>query len=317
MRKIHYSLVCLAILVVSACQKGPYPYITLKQVKEIDSIVHPAIKNAAFIYKNNIYFVTDFTKNPVQITTDGSAAKFVKISHDHSKFAYLNTGNRIEIVGNNGAVVTTLSQYTQVKCFDWSPDDKTLYILNGNSMVYYGPSMNLPAFNYPNGSEQEAISASVSMQGDFAYVVQWFDFFNGYQYELIIQPHDNGNQIVYSNNENAYQMDYVSFSDNDQDMVVGYKNLNDYGSDVQQNIDVFTGLKSYPDFSYGATCTPLYNSAINYIVAGRNTDDNSTNVPAALYMGTNDSEFANANVAQNIFLTNYGSASANVYTDWK
>src|SRR6185312_9584066 len=138
------------------------------------------------------------------------AAKLVRMSHDHSKFAYLNAGKQIVVVDSTGKQVTTLSQYTQVKCFDWSADDKTLYILNGNTMAYYGPAMNLPAFSIPSGSDQSVSWVSVSMQGDFAYVAHWFDFSYGDQYQLVVQPHGNGQKFVYTNpDEYGYEMDYV------------------------------------------------------------------------------------------------------------
>src|SRR5581483_11026438 len=239
MRKI-YPVIFGIVLFAFGCQKDPYPYITKQDVQKIDSVVHPAIKNVAFIWQGNIYYVTDFTKPVVQITNDGGAVKFVRMSHDHSKFAYLNALKEIVVVDKAGKVITTLSQYTQVKCFDWSPDDQTLYILNGNAMAYYGPAMNLPAFSIPSGSDQSVMWTSVSMQGDFAYIAHWFDFFNGDQYELVVQPHGNGQQFVYTNpDQYGYAMDYVNFSANKQDMVLGYKDPNAYGTDVQESTDVF------------------------------------------------------------------------------
>jgi hypothetical protein len=156
------------------------------------------------------------------------------------------------------------------------------------------------------------------MQGDFAYVVHWFDFFNGDQYQLVVQPHGNGKQFTYTNpDEAAYEMDYVNFSANRQDMILGYRDANNPSSDVQQSMEVFTDLKTYPDFTYGGGCTPLYNSTIAYIVMGY-TGNNPAAVPAALYVGqTQDITFANASVPQNIFLTNYSSSNSNFYTDWK
>jgi len=316
MKRIYFSAVCLVVLAVLSNQKGPYPYITLQQVKKIDSVVHPAIKNVAFIYQGNIYYVADFTKPVTQVTTDGTAAKLVRMSHDHTKFAYLNTGKQIVVVDNTGKQITTLSQYTQVKCFDWSADDKTLYILNGNSMAYYGPSMNLPAFSIPSGSDQSVSWVSVSMQGDFAYVAHWFDFSYGDLYQLVVQPHGNGQKFVYTNpDEYGYEMDYVNFSASNLDMVLGYREQNNTNSDVQVAMDVFTDLHNYSSFSYGGGCTPAYNSTINYMVMGY-TGNNAVAVPAALYLGSG-SEFADANVAQSLFLTNYSSNNSNFYVDWK
>src|SRR5258708_6118963 len=110
MKKLVYTLFALVFISVAGCQKGPDPYISLSDKKQIDSLVHPGITGAAFIYKSNIYYVADFTKPVTQVTKDGTAARFVKISHDHTEFAYLNAGGVIQIVDDKGAAITTLSQ---------------------------------------------------------------------------------------------------------------------------------------------------------------------------------------------------------------
>ncbi len=317
MKKIYYSFIGAIILFAFGCQKGPYPYISLNDVKKIDSAVHPAIKNVAFIYKNNIYYAADFDKPVVQITTDGSAVKFVKMSHDHSKFAYLNILNNIVVIDNKGNNITILSQYSQVKSFDWSADDKTLYILNGNAMAYYGPDMNLPAFTYPgivNGSTMEVLSASVSMQGDFAYVVHGYNFFDGDKYELVIVPANNGQVKTYIS-DNGSLMDYVNFSSNKQDLVVGY-NQSGNNSYTQEKLDLFINLNSSPLGTFKGASTGAYNSDINYIVGDFLGNNNNTIAPTAVYLGPT-SEFQDANIAQNKVLTQFSSSSHNLYIDWK
>jgi len=327
MNRTYYTVIGLIILFSAGCQKGPYPWITKKDVQKIDSAVHPAIKNVAFIYNKDVYYVADMDKPATRITTDGSAIGFVKMSHDHSKFAYLNPANRIQIVDNKGVIITTLSQYTQVKSFDWSADDQTLYILNGNAMAYYGPSLNLPAISYPgiiNGSTKEVLSASVSMKGDFAFVVHGYNFFYGDKYELVIQPANNGAQIVYGVPANhSGLMGYVSFSSNNQDMIVGYTETEHIGPASQEYIDYFTDLKSYPDLSTSVNTdwgyTPLYNSTLNYIVtAFADPDDEKSNLimPAAFYLGPR-SDYADANIPHSKFLRSYGVSIGSLYTDWK
>jgi hypothetical protein len=317
MKKLIYSLLSVWFISAVGCQKGPYPYITLDEAKKIDSLVHPPIKNVAFIYNGNVYYAADFTRPITQVTTDGSAAKFVKVSHDHSKFAYLNSINQITIVDNKGSLIATLSQYTQVKSFDWSADDKTLYILNDNGIAYYGPAMKLPSISYQSFeslSDLEVVSASVSMTGDIAYVVKGFDFYVGEKYELIIKPANNGKVIEYSNqDETEYMMDYVSFSTNNQDLVLGY-NSPYSGSGAQQRLQFFTGLNSYPDGGYGggASATPIYNSTLNYLVAGKLNADNAIS-PAALYLGETP-VYTSANVAKTIVLDKYTGV---LYIDWK
>jgi hypothetical protein len=324
MKNLVYILLSVLIISVIGCKKDPYPYISLSDVKKIDSLVHPAIKNAAFIYQNNIYYIADFIKPVTQITTNGSAARFVKISHDHSKFAYLNSSGIIVIVDDKGNVITTLSQYTLVKCFDWSADDKTLYILNNNSMVYYGPSLNLPSMDYsgPDAkSDVEVLSASVSMKGDFAYVVEGFDFMNGYSEELVIAPAGNGQRIEYSDPDDAgYTMDYVNFSSNLQDLVLGYTESGNYFGN-QENIKCFTGLKAYPDGGAAVgsnSATPVYNSTLNYIVTGLKSSSNTYTgiAPAAVYQEA-PSMYAGANTAKTLILSNYSVAGGSFYIDWK
>ena len=319
MKKLIFTLVSIWFISAVGCQKGPYPYITLDQAKKIDSLVHPPIKNVAFIYTGNVYYAADLTTLVTQVTTDGSAAKFVKVSHDHSKFAYLNGVNQITIVDNKGGLIATLSQYTQVKSFDWSADDKTLYILNGNDIAYYGPAMKLPSISYESFeglSDLEIISASVSMTGDIAYVVHGFDFYVGYRYELIMKQANNGKVVEYSNqDEPEYAMDYVSFSTNDQDLVLGY-NSSYSGSGAQQRLQFFTDLNSYSDGGYdgGASATPIYNSTLNYLVGGKVNADNAIS-PAALYLGDTP-VYTSANVAKTIVLDKF-SLTGVLYIDWK
>ncbi len=321
MKRIVYILLCTTLASIIGCQKGPYPYISKEDVRKIDSTVHPAIKNVAFIYNNNIYYAADLNKPVTQVTTDGSALKLVKMSHDYSKFAYLNASNRIVVIDNKGSVITTLSQYTQVKSFDWSADDKTLYILNGNAMAYYGTSMNLPAFTYPgivNGSTTEVLSVSVSMQGDLAYVVHGYNFIDGDKYELVIQPASGGQLIEYDDPEDdVYTMDYVNFSFNKQDLLVGYRESDDQSGRLE-TVKIFTDLKAYPDFTYGGstTSTPVYNSSLNYLVGGSTDNNTNTIAPAALYLGQNP-VYTSANTAKSIVLTNYSFSGINLYSDWK
>lgn len=325
MKRVLYGLFLIGIFVICGCQKGQYPYITANDVRKIDSVVHPAITNVAFIYKNNVYYAADLDKPVTQITKDGAAVKFVKMSHDHTKFAYQNAAGKIVVIDNKGTVLTTLTQYSKVKSFDWSADDKTLYILNDATMVYYGPGMNLPAIVTPGivaGSTIEVLSASVSMQGDFAYVVHGYSFLYGDKYILYIQA-KNGKLITYSDpTDSYYVMNYVSFSINEQDLAVGYQVLNS-GTTTQQTVRLFTALKAYPDFSYGGTTyggvsTPVYNSKLIYMVAGAAVNTGGNFAPSALYLApTPTTTYVGANVATDKILDQYTVSGGVIYTDWK
>src|SRR4051812_22498575 len=122
--KRYLYIICLAITYLgTGCQKDPYPYITKDAADEIYAAQHPNVTNVAFIYNNDVYYAADIEKTPVRITTTATFKKFIKMSHDHTKFAYLNAGGNIEIVDNAGKLITTLA-YNAIKSFDWTADDK-------------------------------------------------------------------------------------------------------------------------------------------------------------------------------------------------
>jgi len=317
MKRIFYSLIVVITLLAFGCQKDPYPYISKEDTKKIDSAIHPAIKNAAFIYQNNVYYVPDFDKPVIQITSDGSAVKLIKMSHDHSKFAYMDILNNIIVVDNKGNNIATLSQYKQAKCFDWSPDDKTLYILNGNTMAYFGPDMNLPAFTHPGLPTvfgMEVLCAAVSTQGDFAYIYH-ANLIDGDKYELFIVPANGGQIVSYSDSDVSYDaMIYVNFTANTTDFVVGYG----YPNGQLTNVSFFQDLHNYPTVTHGgtATATPVYNSTLNYMVGGATNKTTNAIAPAAIYLG-DPPEIVGENVPTSKILTQYSSSGGNMYTDWK
>jgi hypothetical protein len=325
MKKIHFGLIFLGIWLVIGCQKGPYPYITRQQAEKLASSIEPPITNVAFIYDNNIYYVADFTKPATQITTDGSAVKYVKVSHDHTKFAYVNGANNIEIIDAKGNVITTLTQYTHANSFDWSANDQTLYILESNTISYYGPSMNLPDFIDPgiNGenTDIEIVSASVSTLGDLAYVADFFNYEIGYSSQLMIIPAGKSTPITYTNQSVDGIMDYVSFSSNLQDMVIGYTSSSTATtpSDYQYSMEEFTGLSNSPALSYGSGCTPVFKNSVNFIVSGTADSTNTSLVePVALYTGPAPTQVNEGeNYEHSLFLTKYSVSGNILYTDWK
>ncbi len=301
------------IVLISACQKGSYPYISKDEATSVVKSQNPSVLNVAFTYNNDIYYAADIDKTPVRITTSGGTKKFIKMSHDHTKFAYQDAANYIEIVDNTGKLITTLTQYTQVKAFDWSADDKTLYILNNGLMVYYGPAMALPAITYPGviaGYSTEIVSASVSMTGDFAYIIHYWAYSYGDKYRLVIKPAGKTNVITYDNNSITYTMNYVNFSANKQDMVLGYRDATFIFNSFER-VEFFTALNAYPDFSYESSesyGTPVYNSTINFFVCGF-TPNNTNKVVLSAISTVNSDKTKISSI--------YSSNGNGVYTDWK
>lgn len=308
MKRIYYILVFFVLWMASGCQKGPYPYITLDQVKKIDSVRHPAIQNVVFVYNNELYLMADFDTKPVRITNSGVPKKFIKSSHDHTKFAYLSSGNVIEIVDKTGKVITTLSNYKDVRNFDWSADDKTLYIVNGGSIAFYGPALKVPSITY-EGGYYDFISAAISDKGDFAYILKKYNFSALDQYEVVIKPAGGGTMKIFKDDNSDFPMAYINFAANTNDMMLGFRELHS-GTDDLDKVYLFDGLNDYPTLKYGASrsrySTPVYNSSTQYLLWGVD-NDNDQHVLFATYL--NDDVPDN-----NKSLTGFDGVD---YLDWK
>lgn len=308
MKKIYYILVVFAMYTVSSCQKGPYPYITLDQIKQIDSVRHPAVQNVAFIYNSEVYFVADFPGKALRVTNSGGGKKFVKSSHDHTKFAYLSSGSVIEIVDRTGKVIATLTNYKDVRNFDWSADDKTLYIVNGENIAFYGPALKVPSVTY-EGGYYDFISAAISDKGDFAYILKKYNFSALDQYEVVIKPANGGTMKIFKDDNNDFPMAYINFAANSNDMMLGFRELHS-GTDDLDKVYLFDGLNAYPTVKIGATSsrysTPVYNSKVQYLLLGVDNDQDKHQI-VATYLKDDVPD-------NNKVLTDYDGVQ---YLDWK
>jgi len=279
-----------------------------------------ATGSIVYVAHDTIFYLASLNSAPKAIVTTYGEKQFVRISHDHTKIAYLYFGS-IEIDNISGQKITTVNPpaNTYYREFDWSADDKTLYILDFDGKVsYYGPSMNLPAFVFPSsisGNTNKVISMSVSTKGDLAYVV--LSDMGGIElYEMCILPAGGSSVIEYNTNTSSLQANFnmasVRFSNNAQDLVLGYQEAHDNFINMYA-LDVFTGLKKTPDkhleianISY---CDAIYNSSVGYIVGGYNTDITTTNT----FLSTID-----INTGKNIkALSSHGGEIGGYYSDWK
>lgn len=275
MKRIYYIIIFLAVWVLSSCQKDPYPYISLDRVKQIDSARHPVIQNVVFVYNDELYFMADFAAKPVRITNSGVPKKFVKSSHDHTKFAYLSSGNIIEIVNKAGKIIATLTNYKDVRNFDWSVDDKTLYIVDGENIDFYGPALKVPSVTY-EGGYYDFISAAISDKGDFGYILHKRRFEGSDEYEVVIKPAGSGAMKIFKDDNNDFPMAYINFAANTNDMMLGFRELHS-GTDDLDKVYLFDGLSQYPTLKFGPSnsgySTPVYNSKVQYLLWGVENDD--------------------------------------------
>ena len=311
MKITNYIVLWVFATIIFGCQKPGDPYISKAESNALYAAQNPAVQNVAFIYNNEVYFLADFDNSAQKITSSGGIKKFVKVSHDHTKFAYQNVSGNVEIIDKTGKLITTLN-YSGIKSFDWTADDKTLFILSNDNLYYYGTALNL-SITYPGitpGYTTEILSASISLKGDFAYIIHYSAYTYGDKYRLVIKPAGGGTTITYDNNTVPYSMNYVQFSANLQDMTVGYRDPT-YSANSFERVEFFTGLGAYPKFSFESSSTygtPVYNSTLNYTVCTVG-DANSGKFTL--------SAFANSSSLKTKIQAQYTTTGNGLYTDWK
>lgn len=312
----YFLIICIFSLFAS-CKKNPF--VPEERIKEIrDSLAAlKSIQNICFIYNNDVYFLDEISKIPQQITSTPSVTKTkLSISHNLQKIAYINTAGNPEIVDRNGTVIATLTSLSGIKQMDWSSDDATLYMLIGNSFYYYGPAMTHPSltlFSVPVGSL--ILSASLSMNNDLAYVVEYFHPIDGYVQKLILKKNDGTNtELLIDNVHFLYDMRYVKFSVNEKDLILGYS---DFSSATYYNkMEVFTDMKTYPDMEIplGSNCSskyPVYRSDKKCLVSAYSSN-NSWSSPGEFVLSAyfvNDITFKNKDF--------YDNTTSDLIVDWK
>lgn len=282
MKNIYSIIAALLFVSLAGCQKGPYPYVSKDVIDKLNTGRHPAIQNVAFIYNQEVYYLADFDSKPVQITETGYVKKFIKMSHDHTKFAYQTSDGIVEVVDKTGKLLTTLDQYTDVRNLDWSADDKTLYIVNADNIVFYGPAIKVPEILFYPGY-YDFISAAVSKDGDLVYLLRKQNFSGADQYEMVIRKAAGGDPVFYRPDDFNLPMKYINFAANGVDMVLCFAELNT-GDDVSA-VQLFDNLNDYPALKFDNIniSTPAYKSDIKYLLGGLN-DETGKHLIRAIYL---------------------------------
>ena len=280
MKKYLIALIALA-LTAGACKKeNPY-------VDPVPPAPPLTANNVAFIWNNDVYFMSNIRGSATRITNTGTVKTMVRVSHDHTKFAYKNANGTIEIVDASGNITATLTQFTYVDDFIWSADDATLYILSTNQIQYYGPSMGLPAITYPGvpiTAQKYVKSLSVSAANDLAYVIYYEDTWAGFGSVLVIKPHDGSPTLTRTINDPFRMMSYVRFSIHETDLVLGYYGFGSGNSNLIR-LEMFTNLSMTPirtlESSEEYVC-PIYRSDLHVFTCGY-MSSNSPDLAVTMY----------------------------------
>lgn len=322
MKKILIYLAGVFItLTLVKCEKSPYVSKDLIQHMRDSAIAAKTISNICFIYNNNIYFLDNLKNVAQKITnTPTNAKKEVRISHDLQKIAYINSVGNPEIIDRSGSIINTLTSYSNIKQMDWSNDDATLYMLIGSQFFYYGPAISHPLLNFsgiPSGTNPQILSATLSKDNDLAYVVEYFDFTNGYQQKLVLKINDGSNTWkLVDNTSFNFDMKYAKFSAHTKDLVVGYDDA--VGSTYAKltKLELYSNMNNFPDLTI-EPCTdcefkyPIYSSEKKCIVSafkdGSGSSSSTTFVLSTYY--TSDVTFDNR--------IDYNNTSSDLIVDWK
>ena len=156
------GLLGLLLIGMSACTKydpiygvannEPTPSLSLK-------------KDLVYIHDNDVYLVNEILSEEQKLTNTPSSTKtHVVISPNLDRIAYLNANKIPVIIDVNGAVIETLSQYSNATDIKWHPNngDPVLVILRNNTLYYYGSTLSIgsnPFFVFPNDATFTAVDA--------------------------------------------------------------------------------------------------------------------------------------------------------------
>jgi hypothetical protein len=312
MLKNNFILFCYALFIMGCTKESPY--VSEDIINEIKAIYSPSkYMHIAFVYNSDIYYLKDGQSTPKRLTFSPQISKTkIRISYKHNKIAFLRNDVIPTIIDTSGNVISELTQYNGVKQMDWSNNDSALYMLINNTFVFYGTKINIPQLTIPNDIPVNVgatiISASISSKNDIAYIIGYSDLY-GAKKRLIVKS-SNGTEILNSNSEDKY-MQYVCFSGNASDFVVGYTDYNS-SENLFIKISLFSDLKKYPKqtLESSSSCfyiTPNYRSDINAIVT---TYKNSSTSNATII-------FREIGMDNDLLLNDFSSSNNNLIVNWK
>lgn len=266
------TLVIIILLSIVSCRKD--------LAVDIEDHLYYHIENIGIIKKNDIYYYEYLDRGSIQITnTPDSIKTDLRMSYDHQKFAYKNEDGIIEIVDRSGNSIEKLIDYTNVKSFDWSADSQTLWMLNNNTIEFYGPEMDIPELTFPDVSNGNypminIDMLSISSTGDLAYVAffEWYPNQSGpemenseYAFSFIRKLNNGTNEIVdlstHYHHHNYNELRYAPFS---QDLVVSL-----YGNSGTKSIRLYKGNNLDYEHEFiiqGGASNPLYRPDLNFFI---------------------------------------------------
>lgn len=310
--KIQYIL--LTLLLVSSCAEDS-PFLTKKEATKIINDLTTerdpfhGIKDVVAIINNDVYYFARLDSVPKQITfTPTQIKKMVKLSADKSRIAYINSAGNPVIIGIDGKLIKTLTQYNYIDQMDWAKQQNTLYLLSGNKVYTYGDALTVKQ-PVAGSSWDDVPSYSMNGIGDYAYQIKRY---GDYVYRLYYHSNLKGKDgELYISDAELYNFNYVDFYDNKGNFLLGYSN---YPGEPLTRIVCVEDYNFYSKYEWDGEGmnSPTFNSDLEVLLYG--TVGNNNYRVKAVYLGTDAYGDGLSDILTKT-LTQYTSKTP-VYVDW-
>lgn len=162
-------LITSVILFFSSCIFTEDPVEII--LERIDTnLATKGIKTIAFAFDNKIHLIYTYGNKNRTITKDSIFVKDIALSYKGDKIAYRSLNNSVVVIDTLGVPLSNQPVETGIVSFGWSGDDSTLYLFNGDTLIFYGPSIAIPEISFNSKTTNQDIKHLViSRNNDIAY----------------------------------------------------------------------------------------------------------------------------------------------------
>ncbi len=145
-----------------------------------------------YVESGKLYFTTPTLKEQKSFSKLPTNIVYASINNAHDRIAYKTSFGDITIIDSSGTQIATIANTGSTVCFDWHPNNKTLFYTNNYLLKSYGPSVitSISNFNtaksFPSGTiDREILGFSVLEDGSVIYIVKYYNG-SSYRREFIV-----------------------------------------------------------------------------------------------------------------------------------
>lgn len=193
MKKNSFSILSCLVILLTGCSKYKIQYegayddntgVILNNGEKSYEILYVE-SGKLLLATSTLKEVKSFPKLPAKIV-------YASINNAHDRIAYKTDFGDITIIDSSGTQIATIANTGSTVCFDWHPNNKTLFYTNNQLLKSYGPSVTTSISNFsttktfPSGSiDKEILVFSVLEDGSVVYII---NYYNGgyYRREFIV-----------------------------------------------------------------------------------------------------------------------------------